>query len=106
MEALNRCRMQRPMVSIDQVPWNEICDEELVARLKTRSLYIELELRRKIYMWKPFPVDVVLEPHIIPKIVGNAGYGLGEDQNHCITRHHRTIKKMQPGIERLRISKR
>ncbi|HHT92304.1 MAG TPA: hypothetical protein GXZ66_02180 [Clostridiaceae bacterium] len=80
-KALNRCRMQRPMVSIDQVPWNEICDEELVCQVEDPFfMHIELELRRKIYMWKHFPVDMVLEPYItIPKIVGNTGYGLSED---------------------------
>ncbi len=39
-KALNRCRMQRPMVSIDQVPWNEICDEELVCQVEDPSLCI------------------------------------------------------------------
>ncbi len=80
-KALNRCRMQRPMVCIDQVPWNEIRDEELVCQVEDPFfMHIELELRRKIYMWKHFPVDMVFEPCItIPKIVGNTGYGLGED---------------------------
>ena len=69
------------MVCIDQVPWNEIRDEELVCQVEDPFfMHIELELRRKIYMWKHFPVDMVFEPCItIPKIVGNTGYGLGED---------------------------
>jgi len=83
-KALNRSKMQRPMVCIDQLPWNELtakAPDELVCQVEDPFFRgVELELRKKIYMWNHFPVDMVIEPYItIPKDVINSGYGLTED---------------------------
>ena len=81
-KSLNRSQMQRPMVCIDQLPWNELnVNNELTCFVEDsfwRS--IECDLRYKLYKWNHFPVDMVLEPYItIPKIIHNSYYGLGAD---------------------------
>ena len=84
MESLERGKMQRPMVCIDQLPWNELnaCAADELTCLVHDPYFrnIERELRQKIYMWNHFPVDMVIEPYItIPRIIRNSGYGLTED---------------------------
>jgi hypothetical protein len=78
-KALNRNEMQRPMVVIDQLPWNELnTDGELTCFVEDgffRSL--EASLRKTIYKWNHFPVDMVVEPYItIPQSINSTGYGL------------------------------
>ncbi len=77
-KALNRGRMQRPMVTIDQLPWPELMCEELTCQVADpywRGL--ERELRQTLYKWKHFPVDMVLDPFIsIPKAIRRTGFGL------------------------------
>ena len=78
-KALNRGEMQRPMVLIDQLPWNELSvSEELTCTASDPFwCYIEQQLRFNLYKARHFPVDMVLQPFIsIPKAVGNTGYGL------------------------------
>ena len=48
-KALNRCQMQRPMITIDQIPWHEFHDEALICRVQDPFWQeIEQNLRRKI----------------------------------------------------------
>lgn len=78
-KSLNRSQMQRPMVCIDQLPWNELnVNNELTCLVSDpfwRSM--ESQLRSKIYRWNHFKVDMVLEPFItIPKAIASTSYGL------------------------------
>ena len=77
-KALNRCEMARPMVTIDQLPWNELLCEELVCRIEDPFWRgVENTLRQTLYKWKNFPVDMVLDPFIsIPKAIQRSGYGI------------------------------
>jgi len=78
--ALNGKRPVRPMVMVDQVCWNEInADDELTLRCEDEALREwESKLRRKLYQWKHFPVDMVVEDFIrVPKAVtGISGFGI------------------------------
>ncbi|MFV0401567.1 MAG: hypothetical protein ACK5LX_13260 [Oscillospiraceae bacterium] len=77
--ALNGLRPERPMVMIDQICWNELeSDEPLQLHCETEECRgYEAMLRRKLYQWKHFPVDMVAEPYIlVPKAVVNSGFGL------------------------------
>jgi len=78
--ALNRCEMQRPMVTIDQLPWHELSCEELACQIDEANWYwrrVEQQLRQAIYKWKHFSVDMVLDPFIaLPKAVERTGYGM------------------------------
>jgi len=78
-KALNRGQMQRPMVCIDQLPWDELMgDDALVCKVGDPYWRkIEWELRTTIYKWKNLPVDMVIDPYItIPKVIVNTGYQL------------------------------
>ena len=78
-KALNRGAMERPMVCIDQLPWNELNQGGELTCKAVDPFWrkVELELRQTLYTWNHFPVDMVLEPYItIPKVITNSGYGL------------------------------
>lgn len=76
--ALNGGRMQKPMVTLDQLPWHEMDPKELTCQI--RDPYwrgVEDMLRKKIYQWRHFPGDMVLTPYLpIPRLIRNSGYGV------------------------------
>lgn len=81
-KALNRSKMERPMVVIDQLPWNELnVDGELDCRVSDPMWRgVEQELRQTLYKWEHFPVDMVLDPYItIPKAIQNTGIGISAE---------------------------
>jgi hypothetical protein len=64
---------------IDQVCWNEMnVDNELTLECEDAECReYEDQLRKILYQWKHFPVDMVVEPFIrIPKAVTNSGFGV------------------------------
>ncbi len=92
-KSLNRGDMQRPMVCIDQIPWNELNGNgELTCHVEDLFFRgIELDLRRKIYQWSHFPVDMVIEPFItIPQSIHNTGYGLGAEVEYLSLNENET----------------
>jgi hypothetical protein len=85
---LNALKPERPMVMIDQVCWNEMnIDDELTllcANPEFRSY--EQQLRRILYQWRHFRVDMVVEPFIrIPLAIHNSGFGIDAQENTTIT---------------------
>ena len=78
-KALNRSKMQRPMVVIDQLPLHELNNEGELNCLVEDPYWREVEysLRLALYKWKHFPVDMVIDPFItIPKVISSTGYGI------------------------------
>ncbi len=78
-KALNRGAMQRPMVLIDQIPWNEMdFDGQLAPQVEDPFFrQVETELRRGLYLHKHMPADKVPDPFVsIPKAITGSGYGL------------------------------
>ncbi|MHC4200840.1 MAG: hypothetical protein ACYSU0_12680 [Planctomycetota bacterium] len=76
---LNALKPDRPMVMIDQVCWNEMnTGDELTLRCSDRECRAyEGRLRRTLFRWKHFPVDMVVEPYVlVPKAVQNSGFGM------------------------------
>ena len=76
---LNACKPVRPMVMIDQVCWNEMnIGDELTLRCSDAECRkYEEYLRRTLYQWKHFPVDMVVEPFIrVPMAICNSGFGI------------------------------
>lgn len=77
--ALNRMNMQKPMVSIEQMPWEEM-DVDGFLRCTVENGYfrgIEWNLRTEIYKWEHMPADMVLNPYIIlPRPISDTGFGL------------------------------
>ena len=76
---LNAKEPQRPMVTIDNVCWNEMnVDDELTLRCEGEECRgYERGLRQTLFRWKHFPVDMVVEPFVrIPKAVANTWFGI------------------------------
>ena len=78
-KALNRGKMQRPMVVMDQFPWNELNNEGELDLFVENPVFrrVERYLKREIYKYKHFPVDMVIDPFIrVPKAIDNTGFGI------------------------------
>ena len=52
----------RPVVLIDEVPWGEIRDEALTNVCAPELGWLETKLRRTLYQWDHFQVDLVVPP--------------------------------------------
>src|SRR5512135_1246092 len=81
---LNGLRPERPMVMIDQVCWNEmeIGDELRLRCVDPECQYYEDYLRKTLFQWKHFPVDMVVEPFVrIPMAIENTGFGIEIHEN-------------------------
>ena len=77
--ALNNLGMQKPMITIDQMPWHELdVDGFLVCTVEDSYFRgIEWTLRMEIYKWEHLPADMVLNPYItLPRAVSNTGFGM------------------------------
>ncbi len=86
--ALNRLEPVRPMVMIDQVCWNEMdVNGELALRCEDPECRgYETVLRRMLYQWDHFPVDMVVEPFLrVPMAIRNTGFGVTCREEVAIT---------------------
>ncbi|MDP6439348.1 MAG: hypothetical protein QGH74_06920 [Candidatus Brocadiia bacterium] len=85
---LNAREPARPMVMIDQVCWNEMnIDDELTLQCANEECRgYEQALRRTLFQWEHFPVDVVVEPFIrVPKAIRNSGFGIRVQEETAVT---------------------
>lgn len=94
--SVNDLKQVRPIVLIDEVPWNEMNhDGSLTLKCENPTLRrYEGILRRKLYQWKYFPADMVLEPYIgVRKKIHSTGIGVEiqeeirvtEAENHVVS---------------------
>jgi hypothetical protein len=87
-KALNGLRPERPMVTIDQIPWHEM-DVDGSLTLCTQDPFcreIETHLRRALYAWEHMPVDMVVEPFVrVPKVIHGADLGIRPIEERAIT---------------------
>ena len=77
--ALNNLHMQKPMITIDQMPWHELdVDGSLICTVENPYFRgIEWNLRTEIYKWEHLPADMVLNPYILlPRPISNTGFGM------------------------------
>ena len=77
--ALNELRMQKPMITIDQMPWHELdVDGSLVCTVEDPYFRgVEWNLRTNIYKWEHLPADMVLNPYIsLSRPISNTGFGM------------------------------
>jgi hypothetical protein len=84
---LNALQPERPMVMIDQVCWHEMeLGDELTLRcedLDARSY--ETALRRQLYQWRHFPVDMVVEPFLrVPMAIYNTSFGIEVEEEVAV----------------------
>ena len=85
---LNALEPIRPMVMIDQVCWNEMnVDGELTLQCQDDECRVyEQQLRRILFQWKYFPVDMVVESFVqVPMAIENTGFGIDVQENTAAT---------------------
>lgn len=85
---LNGLEETRPLVMIDQLPWNELNLSHELDLSCSDPFCREIEdyLRKTLYKWKHFPVDMVLTPYIpVPKVIHNTGFGIEIHENIQVT---------------------
>jgi hypothetical protein len=84
---LNAKKPERPMVLIDQVCWNEMeINGELTLRCEdVECRGYEESLRRTLFQWKHFPVDMVVEPFVrVAKAIDNTGFGFSVEEDIAV----------------------
>lgn len=77
--ALNSLNMQKPMITIDQMPWHELTLDESLCCIVENDYFrkVEWKLRTEIYKWEHLRADMVLNPYIIlPRPIINTGFGM------------------------------
>ena len=85
---LNARKPARPMVMIDQVCWNEmnIADELTLRCADAECRGYEDYLRKTIYQWRHFPVDMVVDSFIrVPKAIRNTGLGIDVQEEIAVS---------------------
>lgn len=85
---LNSLNMERPMLLIDQIPWNEMdIDGLLINRVEDPYWRrVETDIRQTIYKFRYFPADMVVNPYIcLPRPINNTGWGIKAMTNRVIT---------------------
>ena len=71
----------RPVVLISEVPWGEIEDDALINRCSAELGWIETQLRRALYQWEHFQVDLVIPPVFsVGKRSHSTGIGVTTDE--------------------------
>jgi len=79
---LNRLEPVRPMIWINEIPWDELAGEELDCRCEDEFCRgIEKGLRRTIYLWRHMRADMVVDPvYLVSQVRRDTGYGIEADR--------------------------
>ena len=78
-EKHNRVGGERPLVLIDQLPWNELNFDGSLTNEVTDPYWrrVETWLRQEMYKWRVLPADMVLDPYIkLPRLIQSSGWGI------------------------------
>jgi len=79
---LNRLEPVRPLVWINEIPWNEMnVDGELTLEaIDPWAQGLETGLRRLLYQWKHMPGDMIVNDSLsCPLVIHSTGFGITED---------------------------
>ena len=106
-EALNDLHSERPMVWINEIPWNEMnVDDELTIRCSDPwARNHELELRKMLYQWRHMPGDMIVSDFIeCPLVIHSTDFGIHEevdsvkvDESSDIKSRHFHVQIREPG---------
>lgn len=91
---LNGLKPERPMVMIDQICWGEFIDNPELRLVCNDPLLqnFERQLRQKLFQWKHFPVDSVMEPYFeVNYVIRNSGFGLEINDETIATDIHNDV---------------
>ena len=111
---VNGLRAERPVVWINEIPWNEMnVDDELTLRCEHPfARHIENELRQTIYQWRHMPCDMVVNDFIAcPKALHSTDFGIVEsvdalkvDESSAIKSRHFNVQISDPeDIEKIKM---
>jgi hypothetical protein len=85
---LNALKPDRPMVMVDQVCWNEMnVNDELTLKCQNPECRgYEDQLRKALFQWRHFRVDMVVEPFIrVPKAISNSEHGMSVKETVAVS---------------------
>ncbi len=85
---VNDLRPARPVVMHSEIPWHEmnVNDELTLVTSTDFTQRIEQDFRRRLYLWRHMPGDMVLEPVCYaPMILSNSGVGLEINETTSVT---------------------
>ncbi len=110
---LNSLNPARPMVIIDQICWNEFSSEpELELQCEDPECrHYELSFRKRLYQWKNFPGDMVVESTVfVPKAIHNSRFGthikeetaVSDPTNSVVGHKYENQFKSKDDIEKIR----
>ena len=111
--ALNALRPERPLFTIDQIPWHEM-DVDDFLKLECEDDFarqIETALRRQLYKWEYMRDDLVIESHInIPMAIEGITYGIDvieqlvmtDDSNDVVSHKYIDQLKTEEDLEKLK----
>ncbi|MCL2299514.1 MAG: hypothetical protein FWC27_05145 [Firmicutes bacterium] len=77
--ASNDLRMLRPVVALDEIPWQQMdIDGSLTCLCEDDELRgLENWMRRELFKYKHFPADMILRPYVgVGKVVHSTGIGI------------------------------
>ena len=109
----NSRRSVRPMVLIDQMPWNEL-DVDGFLQCRVEEPYfrsMEWRLRMEIYKWEHLPADMVLNPYILlPRMISDSGCGVqpkteflrSDPQNWTASQRYTNIFEEPEDVEKIK----
>jgi hypothetical protein len=111
---LNDLEPVRPMVWINEIPWNEMnVGDELTLRCEDGwAREIELRLRLLLCQWRHMPADMIVDDSIsCPLIIHSTGFGLREDvdivktddTNAVVSRHFHPHIVNPADIEKIKV---
>lgn len=78
----------RPIILINEIPWNEFNQEpELKLSCTDPFLrFVECTLRQVLYQWNHFPGDMILPDYLaVPKIIHSSGIGIDVEEQTLAT---------------------
>ena len=102
----------RPVVLINEVPWGEISDDCLVNTCSPAYRGIEGQLRRALYQWEHFQVDLVIPPVFrVMKWARSTGTGLrveetqikGDTGAHISAHEYTDVLQSEKDLEKLQL---
>ncbi len=112
--ASNDLKMKRPVVLIDELPWNEMnIDNALTLQCEDPYLRsVEWSLRTALYKRKYFPADAFF-PHFVrvQKVVESSGIGIEvkeetlsvDPTNHIVAHHYNDLLAIEGELEKLHL---
>lgn len=103
----------RPVVLVDEVPWGEIKDDELVCCSENKEVrWLEWQLRVSLYKWDHFQADYVIPPVFrVGKRIQSSGIGMevhedlmrGNTGTYIVSHRYKDQLDTEEELEKLKI---